>query len=264
MNFQRLDRPPSGGGTGPADLILGNNVFAHVPDTNDFVAGLATLVKPADESCWNFPCLRPGGACGIRHDLPRTRVLLHPHRPRALLARHGLEAFDVERLAIHGGSLRLTFGRCGVHDVKPSVPALLSEEATKGVSGVEYYNAFSKRVLGLKESLLDLLKGLRASGHCICAYGASAKRKHPGQFLRSRSRSTRLDRLRGGSQSRETGTADSRQSPSILPVEELKNRPPRHALLLTWNFAEEILAQQQEWRSAGGRFIVPLPEVRVV
>ncbi|MFO1459960.1 MAG: class I SAM-dependent methyltransferase [Verrucomicrobiota bacterium] len=250
---------------GPADLILGNNVFAHVPDTNDFVAGLATLVKPGGRIVLEFPY-----ACDLvehvefdtiyhEHVFYFTLTALVP-----LLARHGLEAFDVERLAIHGGSLRLTFGRCGVHDVKPSVPALLSEEATKGVSGVEYYNAFSKRVLGLKESLLDLLKGLRASGHRICAYGASAKGSTLVNFYGlGREALDWIDFVVDRSPAKQGRLTPGSHLP-ILPVEELKNRPPRHALLLTWNFAEEILAQQQEWRSAGGRFIVPLPEVRVV
>ena len=250
---------------GLADLILGNNVFAHVPDTNDFVAGLAALVKPTGRIVLEFPY-----ACDLMEHV-EFDTIYHEHvfyftltALVPLLARHGLEVFDVERLAIHGGSLRLSIGRPGAHALAPSVAALLSEEQSKGVSDIGYYDAFSERVLGLKNSLLELLKGLRASGHRICAYGASAKGSTLLNFYGlGREGLDWIDFVVDRSPAKQGLLTPGSHLP-ILPVEELKNRPPRHALLLTWNFADEILSQQQEWRSAGGRFIVPLPEVRVV
>ena len=250
---------------GTADLILGNNVFAHAPDTNDFVAGLAVLLKPGGRVVLEFPY-----ACDlVEHG--EFDTIYHEHvfyftltAVEPLLARHGLEAFDVERLDIHGGSLRLSLGHSGVHPVRDSVASLRREETDKGVGGPGYYQAFAARVHRLRDELIALLERLRAEGHRLCAYGASAKGSTLLNFYGlGRGGRDWIEFVVDRSPAKQGRLTPGSHLP-ILPVGELLTREPRHALLLTWNFADEILAQQAAWRAAGGHFIVPLPEVRIV
>lgn len=250
-----------------ADLILGNNVFAHAPDTNDFVAGLATLLKPGGRIALEFPY-----ACDLiehvefdtvyhEHVFYFTLTALIP-----LFARHGLEIFDVERLAIHGGSLRL-FARHAGQGAKSearspkSVETLLAEERAKGVASPRYYEDFGDRVRRIRDDLRKLLGELKAAGKTIAAYGASAKGSTLLNFY-GLGRET-LDFVADRSTAKQGRLTPGTHLPIVAP-EELVRRRPDYALLLTWNFAEEILKQQQAYRDAGGKFIVPLPEVRVV
>lgn len=245
-----------------ADLILGNNVFAHAPDTNDFVAGLALLLKSDGRVALEFPY-----ACDLVEHLEFDTVY-HEHvfyftltALMPLFARHGLEIFDVRRLAIHGGSLRLYAGRTGVHPVRDSVAALLAEEAAKGVASPRYYEDFAARVLGIRDDLRRLLAELKAAGHSVAAYGASAKGSTLLNFYGLGAET--LDFVADRSTAKQGRLTPGTHLPIVAP-EELLRRRPDYALLLTWNFAEEILRQQQPYRDAGGRFIVPLPAVRVV
>src|SRR6267154_2948350 len=159
-----------------ADLILGNNVFAHAPNTNDFVAGLRTLLKPAGRIIIEFPYaadfIEKSEFDTIYHEhvFYFSLLALQP-----LFERHGLSIFHVERLPIHGGSLRLFAGIAGAHLPQPSVAALLEEEKRKGLASLSYYQGFVKRVLDLKGSLVTLLTQLKLQGKSIAAYGASAK-----------------------------------------------------------------------------------------
>jgi SAM-dependent methyltransferase len=243
-----------------ADLILGNNVFAHVPDTNDFVAGVEALLRPGGRAVLEFPY----GGDFIEHC--EFDTIYHEHfyyffliPLLALFAKHGLEIFHVERLAIHGGSLRLFAGRPGEHAVRPDVAALREQEERAGVATSAFYRQFSERADGIRRDLLALLAALR--GERVAAYGASAKGSTllnfvdppPATFEFIADRST---------------YKHGRFSPGlhvpIVPAEELLARQPDYTLLLTWNFAEEILAQQAEYRARGGKFIVPIPQVIVV
>ncbi len=245
-----------------ADLILGNNVFAHAPDTNDFVAGLAALLEPRGRVVLEFPY-----ACDLvehvefdtiyhEHVFYFTLTALVP-----LFARHGLEIFDVRRLGIHGGSLRLYAGWPGGHAPAPSVAALLSEEARKGVASARYYEDFADRVRRIRDDLLGLLRRLKAEGRSVAAYGASAKGSTLLNYYGLGTET--LDFVADRSTAKQGRLTPGMHLPIVEPGQLLARRPD-YALLLTWNFAEEILGQQQAYREAGGKFIVPLPEVRVV
>lgn len=245
-----------------ADLILGNNVFAHAPDPNDFVGGLAALLKPGGRIVLEFPY-----ACDLIEHL-EFDTIYHEHvfyftltALRPLFARHGLEIFDVQRLAIHGGSLRLYAGRPGVHPVSRSVATLSADEADKGIGSLKYYGDFGDRVRGIRADLQQQLQALKAAGKSIAAYGASAKGSTLLNYYGLGAET--LDFVADRSTAKHGRLTPGTHLP-ILPAEELAVRRPDYALLLTWNFAEEILRQQQAYRDAGGKFIVPIPEVRIL
>jgi SAM-dependent methyltransferase len=245
-----------------ADLILGNNVFAHAPDTNDFVAGLKALLKLAGRIALEFPY----GADFIEHT--EFDTIYHEHvfyftltALKPLFERHGLTIFRVQRLPIHGGSLRLFAGHTGAHTVEKSVTELLTEETRKGVNALAYYEGFGQQVRAIKNDLVALLAKLKQEGKRIAAYGASAK----GSTLLNYygiSADT-LDFVADRSSYKQGRLTPGTHIP-IVPPEELAKRKPDYTLLLTWNFADEILAQQKAYRDAGGKFIVPIPKLKVV
>ncbi|HVV71511.1 MAG TPA: class I SAM-dependent methyltransferase, partial [Verrucomicrobiae bacterium] len=245
-----------------ADLILGNNVFAHAPNTNDFVAGLRALLKPAGRIVLEFPY----AADFI--ESTEFDTIYHEHvfyfslcAVLPLFERHGLEIFRVERLPIHGGSLRLFAGVKGAHVVDASVSALLDEEKRKGLDGMNYYEGFARRVLDLKHSLNDLIKKLRGEGKSVAAYGASAKGSTLLNFFGLDS--TRLQFVADRSTYKQGRLTPGTHIP-IVPPAKLAEARPDYTLLLTWNFADEILAQQQAYRDQGGKFIIPIPQVKIV
>jgi len=245
-----------------ADLILGNNVFAHAPDTNDFVAGLKTLLKPTGRIALEFPY----GADFIEHT--EFDTIYHEHvfyftftALKPLFERHGLTIFRVQRLPIHGGSLRLFAGHTGAYAVEQSATELLAEESRKGVNSVAYYEGFGNQVRAIKDDLSTLLAKLKAQGKRIAAYGASAKGSTLLNYYGVGADT--LDFVADRSTYKQGRLTPGTHIP-IVPPEELLKRKPDYTLLLTWNFADEILAQQKAYRDAGGQFIVPIPQVRVV
>ena len=245
-----------------ADLILGNNVFAHAPDTNDFVAGLKTLLKPTGRIALEFPY----GVEFIEHT--EFDTIYHEHvfyftltALKPLFERHGLTIFRVERLPIHGGSLRLFACHAGAYAVEKSVTDLLAEETRKGVNSLAYYEGFGNQVRAIRNDLVELLRKLKREGKRVAAYGASAKG------------STLLNYYGVGADTLEfvadrSTYKQGRLTPGthipIVATEELVKRKPDYTVLLTWNFADEILAQQKAYRDTGGKFIVPIPKVKIV
>lgn len=247
---------------GLADLLLGNNVFAHAPDTNDFVAGLKTLLKPSGRVVLEFPhgleMLDKAEFDTIYHEhvFYFTLTALVP-----LFQRHGLEIFHVERLAIHGGSLRIFAGHVGGHTVTASVAAQLDKERAGGATDMERYLMFATKVAATRADLRRLLTDLRAQGKRIAAYGASAKGSTLLNYC-GLGRET-LEFVADRSTYKQGRLTPGTHLPIVAP-EDLARRRPDYTLLLTWNFADEILRQQQVYRDAGGRFILPVPEVTVV
>lgn len=247
---------------GPADLVLGNNVFAHAPDTNDFVAGLKALLKPDGRVVLEFPH-------GLEL-LEKTEfdTIYHEHvfyftltALRPLFARHGLEIFHVEQLPIHGGSLRIFASHPSAHAVADSVAAQLASEHAAGVTSRARYQRFAGQVQAIRTELVRCIADLRAQGKRVAAYGASAKGSTLLNYCGLGCES--LDFVADRSTYKQGRLTPGTHLP-IVAAEELAQRKPDYTLLLTWNFAEEILRQQQAYRDAGGRFILPVPEVRVV
>lgn len=245
-----------------ADILIAHNVMGHVPNTNDFVQGLATLLKPSGYAILEFPYARD------MIDHAEFDTIYHEHvfyftilALQPLFARHGLEIVDVERLAIHGGSLRIYAAHKGAHPVASSVTQLLAEEKACGMDRVDWYTRFGDRVRKIRTDLTALLGQLKSEGHSVAAYGASAKGSTLLNFCGLGAET--IDFVVDRSPAKQGRLTPGTHLP-IVPAEQLAARRPDFALLLTWNFAEEILQQQQHYRDLGGRFIIPLPEVRVV
>jgi SAM-dependent methyltransferase len=246
-----------------ADVLHANNVLAHVADLNGFVAGIRTILAPEGVGVFEFPYL------GDMIDRREFDTIYHEHlcyfslgAIRRLFERHGLKLIDVERLTIHGGSLLLQVARReSLQVAAPSVAALLAEEQRRGMESEGFYRGFAQGVLELKAELLTLLARLKREGKKIAAYGASAKG------------STLLNTFGIGSETLEyvvdrSPYKQGRFMPGVrIPIvspERLRQSMPDYTLLLTWNFAEEILLQQADYRSRGGKFIIPIPEVKVI
>ncbi|NJM55496.1 MAG: methyltransferase, partial [Verrucomicrobiae bacterium] len=180
---------------------------------------------------------------------------------RPLFERHGLEIIHVERLPIHGGSLRLFAAHTGAWPVNASVAALALEETDKGAASQAIYEGFAAQVAGIKRDLLGVVDRLQREGKSLAAYGASAK----GSTLLNY---CGLDQRRLAFVADRSTYKQGRLTPGthipIMPAEELARQRPDCTLLLTWNFADEILDQQQAYRDAGGKFIIPIPKVRMV
>ena len=244
-----------------ADVIHANNVLAHVPDLPGFASGLATLLIDDGVAIIEVPYVK---------DLIDHRefdTIYHEHLSYfsltaldRLFARHGLTVLDVERLDIHGGSLRVTAGRAGARTPSARVVELLDNEQRWGMTGLDYYLRFAAAVDDLRRTLLALLSDLRARGKRLAAYGAAAK----GSTLLNCFGIGRdyLDFVVDRSPHKQGRYMPGVRLPIDAPSRLLRDSPD-FVLLLTWNFADEILEQQAEFRQRGGRFIIPVPEVRV-
>jgi SAM-dependent methyltransferase len=246
---------------GRADLILGNNVFAHAPDTNDFVAGAAELIKPDGWVVFEFPygveMIEKVEFDTIYHEHVYYFTLT-PLIP--LFARHGLDVFHAERLPIHGGSLRLYACKKGVEAIHSSVKQTLEAETTQGVSSAGYYQRFSEQAERVKTDLITFLGEQKQAGKRVAAYGASAKGSTLLNYVGEAAKSLEFIADRS---TYKQGRLSPGQHVPIVAAEELAIRRPDYAALLVWNFAEEVMAQQHEFRAKGGRFVIPLPKLTV-
>jgi len=247
-----------------ADLLVANNVLAHVPDLNDFIAGLATLLKPRGVLTLEFPHLRRLIE-GSQFD-----TIYHEHfsyfsllAASAALRRHGLEVFDVEEIDTHGGSLRVyaAHANCARQRMTRKPSLLIENERTAGLDQLAAYSSFHSRMRAAKHALLKFMVEARDAGQTIVGYGAPAKGN------------TLLNYCGIGTDFLEY-TVDrnpykqGRYLPGThIPVfapEHISDTKPDYVLILPWNIRDEIVGQMSHIRGWGGRFVVPIPRPQVI
>jgi SAM-dependent methyltransferase len=244
-----------------ADVIIANNVMAHVPDLNGFVAGMKHL-------------LAPGGVITVENPYVRDLIehaefdtIYHEHfcyyscsSVDYLMRRHGLWLNHVEYFPnLHGGTLRWYIGN--QENRSDTVLGYLDDERRRGMTRYDYYADFGQRVLQLKSDLLDLLRSLKADGKTIAAYGAAAKGATLLNYVGIGSDLVDfvVDRNVHKQGLHMPGTHQPIKDPAALLDEQ-----PDYVLMLAWNFKDEIMAQQAEYLARGGRFVVPVPSPEVV
>lgn len=246
-----------------ADLVVGNNVLAQVPDLNDFVEGLKVLLKPEGVLTLEFPHLlqliERNEFDTIYHEhFSYFSMLTTAH----ILEAHALKVFHVEELPTHGGSLRVYACRAENqnYNIRPSVTDLIAEETTAGLATAESYDQFARKVKETKLALVNFLITAARQGKSVAGYGAPGKSAtllhHCGigkdliQFTVDRSPYKQGRFLPG----------------SHIPIfhpDRIREAKPDYVIILPWNLKDEIMGQMEFIRDWGGRFVVPIPELRI-
>ena len=247
-----------------ADLLIGNNVLAQVPDLNDFVQGLKTLLKPGGVITLEFPHLvkliEESQFDTIYHEHFSYFSLITVEK---ILAAHGLTLFDVEELPTHGGSLRV-FARHVEDTSRPvsrAVKELRNRETAFGIPQMATYLAFSEKVKETKRKLLDFLIAAKRNGKVVVGYGAPGK----GNTLLNYCgiRTDFLDYTVDRNPYKQGKFLPGTHIPIFAP-EKIRETEPDYVLILPWNFKDEIVKQMADIRSWGGRFVIPIPEATVI
>ena len=248
-----------------ADLIAANNVLAHVPDINDFVAGFAALLKPAGVATFEFP-----------HLLPLVQqcqfdTLYHEHfsylsltAVQRIFAANGLAVFDVQELPTHGGSLRVLAQRSDAatpRATEPAVAALLARETAAGVCSADFYSDFQLQPLRIKRELLSFLLDAQACGRKVAAYGAAAKGNTLLNFAGVRA--DLLPYVVDKNPAKQGKFLPGSRIP-IVDEAHLRADRPDVVLILPWNLKDEVTAQLAYVREWGGRLAVAVPRLEIL
>jgi hypothetical protein len=246
-----------------ADLLLGNNVLAQVPDLNSFVAGMKILLKPRGVITMEFPHLLRL----IQEN--QFDTIYHEHfsyfslwTAEKIFAAHGLVLFDIEELSTHGGSLRIYARHAGdtSKPVTSPVEELRARELAAGVNRVEAYATFDEQVKETKRRLLDFLIRARREGKRVAGYGAPGKGNTLLNYcgIRTDFLEYTVDR-----NPHKHGKFLPGTHIPVYPPERIRETHPDYVLILPWNLKEEIMEQNAYVREWNGRFVVPIPEVKV-
>jgi SAM-dependent methyltransferase len=249
---------------GQADLVLGNNVLAHVPDLNDFVAGMKTLLKPRGVITMEFPHLQRLMAEN------QFDTIYHEHfsyfsflTVSAVFAAHGLTLFDVEEIPTHGGSLRI-YGRHTEDDSKPTTEraqGLRARELAEGFDRLETYLRFGEQVRATKRKILEFLGRIKAEGKSIVGYGAPGKGNTLLNYCAIRT--DILDYTVDRNPYKQGKYTPGTHIP-ILDPEQIARTKPDYIFILPWNLRDEITKQMAFVREWGCKFIVPIPEPKIL
>jgi SAM-dependent methyltransferase len=247
-----------------ADLLIGNNVLAHVPDLHDFVAGLKMALKPQGIITMEFPHLMQLVDDGL------FDIIYHEHfsylsfmTVRLIFRHHGLEVFDVEELPTQGGSLRI-FARHAedsARDISKDVAARLEKELSKGLHTMVYYENFQNKADQIKYGLLKFLIEQREAGRKVAAYGAAAKGNTLLNYCGIRKD---LIPFVVDLSPHKQGKYLPCSHIKVVSETEIRQYQPEYVLILPWNIKEEIMAQLDYIRAWGGKFVVPIPQVQVI
>lgn len=245
-----------------ADLVIGNNVYAHVPDINDFTHGVAALLKPDGVVTFEFPHLM--------QLIAQTQfdTVYHEHfsylslcAVKSIFAVAGLRVFDVEELPTHGGSLRIYGCRVEAgHSETDAVKAILQAEDRAGLQDVATYTSFQTRANRVKDGLVQFLLNAKSEGKSVAGYGAAAK----GNTLLNYA-GIRPDLLPFVCDAADAKTG--RYMPAshipILHPSVLRDRRPDYLVILPWNIAPEVMKQNEDLAVQGSKFVVAVPEIKI-
>jgi SAM-dependent methyltransferase len=247
-----------------ADLLLGNNVLAHVPDIVDFVKGLKLALKPQGVVTMEFPHLMQ------LVENNQFDTIYHEHfsylsfgTVQKIFAAQGLELFDVEELSTHGGSLRI-YGKHTEDTSKPvgaAVPALLKKEDSKGMNGMDWYSNFQQKALTVKLDLTALLIKLKQENATVAAYGAAAKGN---TLLNYCGIKNDLISFVVDANPHKQGKWLPASHIPVMNEAHLKQTKPQYVIILPWNLKEEITKQLAYIKDWGGRFIIPVPQLEII
>jgi SAM-dependent methyltransferase len=247
-----------------ADLIIGNNVLAHVPKLNDFVRGLKLLLKVHGVIVLEFPHL-------LRLIVENQfDTIYHEHfsyfsfiTVEKLFAAHGLTLFDVDELPTHGGSLRIYLGHAedSTKTRNARIQALRVHEEAAGLARIDSYCSYAERVRETKRKLLSFTIAVKQAGKSIVGYGAAAKGNTLLNYCGMRS--DFLDYVVDRSPHKQGCFLPGTHIPIYHP-DKIKETTPNYLLILPWNLTDEITDQMSYIRAWGGQFVVPIPEVRVL
>ena len=246
-----------------ADLIIGNNVFAHVPDINDFAKGLKALLKPKGTITLEFPHLMK------MIEFNQFDTAYHEHfsylsfgTAKTILQKAGLSIWDVQELGTHGGSLRIYAGHSNeAHPETPAVVAVLAEEKQRGMQKSQIYQTFQAKADRIRDELRAFLETQKASGKKVEAYGAAAKGNTLLNFAEVKT--DLLPVVYDAAPSKQHKFMPGSKIPIRPPAEMTKNNPD-FMIILPWNIAEEIRQQNFEAEKRGVRFVTAIPEIRIL
>ena len=245
-----------------ADIVHANNVLAHVPDLNGMVRGLEAVLKPGGSAVLEVPYVRDLVEKGAFDTIYHEHVYYFSCGALAsLFEKHGMNLYSVERLSVHGGSLRVYAGKSGEVARDASVDALLEEEEQCGMSSFAYFSGFSARAEQASRSVHSALMDLKSDGGRIVAYGAAAKAT---VFLNYAQIDSQLLDYVVDRSTQKRGKWLPGVGLEIKAPDVLASDTPDYVVIMAWNFADEIMSQQTEYSTGGGRFIIPIPEVRII
>lgn len=247
-----------------ADLLLGNNVLAHVPDIVDFVKGLKGTLKPQGVITMEFPHLMQ------LVDNNQFDTIYHEHfsylsfgTVQKIFAAQGLELFDVEELTTHGGSLRI-YAKHAEDKSKPveaAVHALLKKEADRGMNGLAYYDNFQQKALQVKLNLVEFLIAQKRAGKKVAAYGAAAKGNTLLNFCGIKH--DLIEFVVDANPHKQGKWLPASHIP-VVQESELKKVQPDYVIILPWNLKDEITKQLAYIKEWGAQFVIPIPHLEVI
>jgi SAM-dependent methyltransferase len=247
---------------GRASAITATNTFPHIPALQDFVEGIAFALAPGGvfviEAHYLIDILDQGAFDTVYHEHVSYWAL---GPMRRLFAAHGLEVVNAERVPLHHGQLRVFVQRKGEGKPEPAVEQILAAEEARGLNKFETFQGFARDVQRIKTELTKTIQDLRSAGKRVVGYGAPAKGNTLLCFLELGT--DKIEYIADKSPLKQGLFTPGLHVP-VVPPERLLADQPDYVLLLAWNFVDEILAQQAEYRRRGGKFIIPVPRVRIL
>jgi len=244
-----------------ADLVFGANVLAHVPEIVDFIKGVKTILKSKGTAVFEFPYIK-----GLMEN--KFDIIYHEHvfyysllALRNLFQKVDLEIYDVEKTSMQGGSLKIFISHTGNFEINTNVKDLIDQEIQEGFDKLQTYQQLNKNIIKLKDDLLSLLKKLKSEGKRIGAYSAPAK----GNILLNyfEINENYLDFIVDKSIEKQ-GLYTPGTHLFVHPTDKVYQENPDYLLILCWNIVDEITEQLRSYRNGGGKFIVPIPKVKII